>query len=314
MAQYTDVNVIDVPLSNLAVAYSMRGAIADRVCPRIPVDLVAGKFWKRTKRDLIQVTDDRVGVNGSPGEILQSYSSGSYSCEDYALKIKVMNSIAKNATASVNPYVDATEALLGQIEINHEVRVASLLTTSGNYASNNYSALTGADRWDTSTGNPIKAVLDLKTYLWRSPNTRLVAFCSEAVHNKLRVNPFVMDAIRAGGSVANPALATAQTLAALFEVDEYVVGTAYKDTGTIGGTSSESLVWPKSFGIVAVADRPSTMCAHFASCFTFNSKQVYRWSDPEPGVSGAEWVKASHSSDEVIVASDAGILLGTVIS
>ena len=311
---YSSVQEPDVPLSNLAVAYEQKGLIADIVCPRVPVTLHGGQYYKRRKRDMIQVTDDRMGVNGSPGEINGGYDLGRFACEDYGLKEKVMRSVTRAADPSINPFADATKRVTSQVMTNHEVRVAAAYQTSSNYASNNYAALSGSDRWDTTTGDPISKVLTIKKYLWRGPQARTVAWMGYEVFVKLRTNPFIKEALGSSCTPDVPAAVTLKGLASLFMVDEVVIGEAWKDTGVVGSTSNEALIWGKSFGIAAVEASPTLQSLHFASCMSFQDRKVFTWADPEPGLEGADWVKVTQSNDIEFVASDGGIFLATVIT
>lgn len=312
--QYGNVSEPDVPLSAFAVSYSSDKLIADMVCPRIPVSAPAGTFYKSRKRDIIQTSDDRMGVNGSPGFIDSGYDEATFSCKDYGLQSRVMKSVQRAADAAINPFRQRTQALTAQILTNHEIRVASLLTTSTNYATNNYEALAGGDRWDTSTGNPIEKVLDRKKHLWTSPSAKQVAWCGYEAYVKLRSNPFVREFLGDSGAAEKPSIVTKAALAAMFEVDEFVVGAARKDSGAIGGSSSEALIWGKNFGVVVVEPTPSLESIQFAATWTFMDRRVFTWEDPEPGLEGAWRIKVTHSCDIGVVASDAAIMLATVIS
>ena len=114
-----------------------------------------------------------------------------------------------------------------------------LLTTSGNYASDNIQTLSGSDRWDASGGGDPFGVIDAaKASIFHAPNTKLVAFCGSSTWLKLKRHQAVLDTIKGGANVGMPSVATKQAFAQLIECDEFVVGEAWSTSTNPGNATA----------------------------------------------------------------------------
>jgi hypothetical protein len=316
MPSYTSSTLhVDRPLSNFATAYENHKLIGTLLCPEISVEKSSDKFFKRNKRDAFQYQNPKISGLQVPPEIEQGATLVSFACEDYGYTARVAERDNQNADLPLNLRQDATMAATEQLRLAQEVRIKDLLTTSGNYASANVQTLSGSDCWDSASGGDPFAVIDAaKAGIFRGQNTKLVAFCGEETWRVLRRHPQILDTIKGGATTGMPAVAMKQNFAQMIEVDEFVVGEAWHTTTNPGATASYSRIWPVSFGIVAVATHPTPRCLHFASSFAYGPLEVSAEFQMLPGLKGAWVFKVAHSTDEVVVADDAGALIVTPIN
>lgn len=306
---------VDRPLSNFATAYENHQLIGLMLAPEVAVDKSSDKFFKRNKRNALQYQSPKISALQIPPQIEQGVSIASFVCEDYGYTATVAERDNQNADLPLNLRQDATMDATALLRIAQEVRIKDLVTTSGNYAAANVQTLTGSDRWDSADkGDPFGVIDAAKASIFPAPNTKLVAFCGESTWRALRRHPQILDTIKGGANIGSPAVATREMFARLIEVDEFVVGEAWDTTTNPGATAVYGRIWPTSFGILRVAAAPSTRTLHFASSFAFGPMQVSAEFEMMPGLLGAWTFKVAHSTDEVVVADDAGALIVSPIS
>jgi hypothetical protein len=187
--------------------------------------------------------------------------------------------------------------------------------TSGNYGSNT-SALSGSNRWDTSTGTPVQNLLDAIATPFIRPNVMVIG---EQAWYKLLNNPEVKSYITGRPSTsagATPLLMDTDTFAKAFGLEAVYVGRAKYNSAREGATVSSSYIWGKSCALIKVEAQPNARrTACFAYTFRFGAVENRVIPDLINGVRGGNWVKVSHSDDEELVAgSNAGYLYTTVVS
>jgi len=93
-------------------------------------------------------------------------STGSYSCEEYALKTPVTDREKANADSPLSPAVDATEMLTDAIKLDWEVRHQTMATTAASYATGHSAA--AATQWNNSTGSVMADILTGQEVIRRS--------------------------------------------------------------------------------------------------------------------------------------------------
>lgn len=307
---------VDKPLSTLATAYTNHDLIGLRLAPEVLVEKTSDKFFKRDKGNgFAYLGQPRVGNLEVPALIDQGVTLVSFACEDYSLQSKVSQRDQQNADAPLNLMQDAAIDVAAQLRLAQEIRIADLVQTSGNYASANTTTLSGSDQWNASGGgDPLGVIDDLRSEIYPCVNTRLVAWMGIEVWNILKRHPQILGLVNGGATVGMAAVVMKAKMAELLEVDEVLVGESYKQTNNPGASASTSRVWGKYFGIARVASGPTTRTLHLASSFAFGAMNTFTWFDQEPGLLGAYHVKCSHSTDEKIVADDAGCLIVDAIA
>lgn len=299
---------IDSALSNFAVKYENSGFIADRVCPIIPVAKRSDTYFKRDRRDVSHAVNDVLGPKSRANEFRYSLSTASYAVQDRGLVDYVGATMIANADAPLDPRELSTQALMQQIMLAREIRVASIFCTSGNFTN---TAAAGTV-WTNETSSA--PVADINTAIAAIPfsgdDTALIGYCSRPVWNALRKHPQML-ALKGTttGQVSR------QEAAAYFELDELLVSDLWKDTNNIGQTASYARGWTATvFGVVRVprvVTSPDTSV--FAVTFRANpGLEVRTWDEPAIGKGGSEAIQVEVSDDEAIVQADMGYLLTSV--
>lgn len=307
---------VNRPLGNLATAYTNEELIGLMLAPEIRVEKSADKFFKRNKANAFALVDQpKIGNLEVPPEIDQGVTLADFACEDYGYMARVSQRDQTNADAPLNLMQDAALDLAAQLRLAQEQRIADLLQATGSYASANVTTLSGSDRWDSAGfGDPLGVIDDLCSKIFPAPNTKLIAWMGNEVWLKLKRHPQILGLVNGGATVAEAARISKMKMAELLEVDEVVVGKAWKVATNPSAAVATTRVWGKNFGIARVASGATTRTLHLASSFVFGSVNVMTWFDEAPGLLGAYRVKSTHSTDELIVADDAGCLIATPIS
>lgn len=298
----------DQALTNLSVKYENSAYIGLKLMPFLPTGgNLSGIFYKYDKRTRFAYPDDEIGARGSPNELNHAYTTDTYSLKGYGYKEYVDNLTIKNQTAPLNEMADLQNNLAEAIAFRRELRIATVLTTAGNY-SGNTTAIAAGSAWNSAGGgDPIGDIQTARAGLWNgSGNTKLVGFTTLAVFNVLSRHPNILDLFKYGGTA--PGLATAEMLGKFFGLDELWIAESRKDTANEGQTASYSRIWSDVFGIVRVANTPSIRSASFG--YTFHSDPfVEQWYDPSVGTIGGWYGRQSVLEDHKVVAGDTGWLL-----
>jgi len=311
---------IDVGLENMFAMYANRDCIADLVMPVVAVPKKSDKIWSMPVATLQELSNAQLAGSRSRPNDVGAYtvnSDLSYSCRDYGLVDFIDNQTLSNADAPLNPRVISATVVKSFLDLSREVRVAAKAFDSAYYGANT-TALSGANRWDTSTSDPIAAILAAKEEVFATPNTFVIG---GQVWPKLRTNPKVLQYILSRAGVSNigavPAQMQIDLFAALIEVDRVIVGRAKVINAQEPGTTA-SYVWGKSAALMRIEQNPNPkMTQTWGYTFRMGSK-AYRNEvivDRMPGVMGGEYLKLTHSDDEVPVGQGTtGYLFETVIS
>jgi hypothetical protein len=297
-------------LNSMSVMYANDDYIGLRLMPELRTGNRAGIYYKYNKRDRFAYPDDSMSTRTEANEVSEGRTTGTYSLSGRALKEFVDQTTLNNQDAPLNEMMDAQNNVLEGVTFKQEVRIASAVTTAGNYAGNT-AAIAAPDRWDTATGgDPINDINTALAARWngRGPG-RVVAATSLTVWNVLKVHPRLLDLIRGN----RDGMLSREMFAQWFEIDELLIGKARKDTANEGQTASYSRIWPDSFAIVRVATSPSIRNASFGYSVMEKAPVQRMWFDPKSGEEGGWYTQASLADQQLVVAGDTGYLLTTPV-
>jgi hypothetical protein len=304
---------IDEVMTNMSVMYANDELIGDRI---MPVIFNSGKlsaiYFAYDRRDRTAYPDDTMSDRGDPAELNQNRTTTTIGLTPRSLKEYLDWYTIQNQSAPLNEIVDVVENVLYGLKFRQELRVITASTTAANFGSNTLAVAAG-DRWDSATGGDPGAVVDAAmaaTWSGSGPG-KWVAQTSLNVHNVLKRHPKILDRFKTTGGA--PMMATRQMLAEYFEVDEYVVGKARNDTANIGQTASYSRMWPDTFGIYRVSDRPGVRNAAFGYTIQDQPTQQDLQFLLEKSSKGAYQSRASHADVQQVVCSDCAYLVTTPI-
>lgn len=311
---------VNASLSAFASGYNPGSTMADELCPPIMVDKRSDTYFQRLRKDVATRLDARIGPNGTVSEADFEVTQSTYSVEDFGLIGKVANAEISNADEPMKPKEMRVENLMYRLWLDHEIRVAAVLDTSGSYAA--VGAATAA--WSAiGTSNPIKDVQDAVARLAPGGDTKTELIMGLALETwqALSRHPDLLG-LRAGGG-GEKGVMRPEEIAAALGLDRIVVSDMQKNTANRGLAASYSRVW--STTIARIVRRPKgEPSGPDAMCFagTFRQKkntgpggwQVTEWDMPEYGVDGGIGIKVSTSEHAArILQSDMGTLITGVL-
>ena len=301
----SDVHV-DAVLSGVSVKYSNEELIADQVMPVVNVKKESDKYFVYT-RDW-RLPQSKRGLGAEANEVEWNVGTDTYSCEEYALKDLIPDRVRANQDNPLNIDVDTTEDLTELIQVGREKRVADIAFVAGTYGTQT-SALAGANQWDDYAGSdPIGDVRSAKATVHaasgKTPNTMIIGY---QAHLKLLDHPDILERIK----YTQRGVVTNDILAALFEVDKYIVGKALYDSSQEGGDESLGYIWGKSVALIYAQPSPGIKKVSFGYQFQSRGFRVKKWR--VEGRDG-DFVEAGEIRDEKIVAATCGYLYTTVVS
>jgi hypothetical protein len=310
---------VNTLLTNVGLRWKNPGYIGDSLFPVIPVPNKSDVYAKWGKsawfRDEARVT---AAGTSAPQMGLNVDLTPSYKCLTYKIKSPIPRELASNADAALQLEARTTELLTDKISLAREMRIATALTTYTNWT--NYSTLSGTNRWSdytysvpvTNIDTAIGAVEDSTAGLRAN-----VMVMGVHVWRALRRHPDILElCFGPGGS--GEQIVTEALFARAFELDRVLIGRAmYTSTtetqlDTVAATYipiwSPATVEYAWIGHVTNAASPIEPTAGY----TFREfYQVRSWYDDD---TNTDFIEASESSDEVVVAADCGYLFTTPIA
>ena len=128
---------IDVPLSNVVVAYRPYGMVADKIAPIVPVPKQSNSYLIWSQADYWSSEDDKRAPGTEANKITRNVSSDTYNCDNYALKESLVLEDRENMDDAYVSELRTNKAkfLKDKLMLNWEVRVASQLTNTANVGS-----------------------------------------------------------------------------------------------------------------------------------------------------------------------------------
>ncbi|MDA8082289.1 MAG: hypothetical protein M0024_01360 [Nitrospiraceae bacterium] len=252
------------PLANVSVAYRNKNYIADRVFPIIDRVAAKAKILVYKKGAWFR---DEAGIRGPGARANRGtfpYDYVDVNTKEYAFAKEVTDEdrrMAKEAGAPpLQPDQDAIEFATDKVDLKKEVRVAQLVKTS----TWNGVAAGGTDAagaFAAGTGNTFLAEVAAKKELIRSktgfkPNAMVI---DNGTYESLKLEATILDRIK----YTQRGIVTADLLAALLELDYFLVGDAIKSTAVEkkdGTDFTASNVWEVNAGkgMVFLFYRPAT--------------------------------------------------------
>ncbi len=294
---------IDVPLTNISIAYVNTAYIAEQVFPAVPVQNISGKYFKYTKADWLRREADvrPAGTRAARGDY--GLTTGNYVCIERAIAKGVPDEIVANADSPLRPLEDATRWCTNQIQLEVEYTVAARVLGASVWSS----SATPGTLWSNPSSDPIG---DVET----ATNTVVGAIGLEAnvgvmgrgLWRYVKNHPDILDRIKYSAGPNSPAIATVNACAALFGVDKLMVGTAIYDTTAEGGTSSLSYVWGNHMFVGYATGTPSLLSPTAGYVFNYQTRETSRFREDQER---QDVVEVRQSFDIRETATDAGYLI-----
>lgn len=311
--------VIQNDLTAISVEYKQARLIGDEVLPRVPVNAKNFDMTVYEKADSFTVPDTTVGPKGQPNQVEFGGSTKSASVTDQALDSPVTNDAlqrwekarAAGLSKAVSPLIRATQQVTGLVQTRREKRVADLVFNTNSYATGNKTTLSGTSQWsDYTNSDPHYAVMTALDGIIIRPNKLVLG---RKVMTTLSLHPKIKDAVF--GTANAQSAVTREQLAALFEIEEVMVGEGWLNTANKGQPVNLQRIWGNHAGFLCIdkmADAESGIT--FGYTAQFGDRVAGTIEDSDIGMRGGQRVRAGESVGEFVTAPDLGYLFFNAVS
>jgi hypothetical protein len=304
---------VDPDLTAVAVRYTNRALIADRVSPRVPVGVQSFKWRLYNLAEGFTIPDTRVGRRGAPGEVEFTWTEQSGLCEDFALDDPVPQNDIDNAPPEASPLNNATMGVTDLILLDRERRVANQVFAPATYGTANKTTLSGTSQWsDFTNSDPLDAIITARDGMIMPPNKLVLG---QLVWQKLSRHPKIVAAVSSHGLAGG--VARREAVAELLELDEILVGAAMLNTARRGQTVSMARVWGKHAALIMqnpLGGGEAARMPTFAWTAQWRARRAGSEYDGKIGAYGGQRVRVAESVDEVISANDLGYLFENAVA
>jgi hypothetical protein len=316
---------IDQPLTNLTIAYVQDQAnfIADKVFPTVGVDKQSDKYYIYDRDNMnrsgdVKALAPRTEVN----RIGMSLSNASFYADVYGLGMDFDQQTIANEDAALDIRAAGAQTLTNRLLIHREEQFASNFFAASVWGSES----TPSNLWsDYTNSTPIADVttarrtMQLKSGGFK-PNTMVVG---KEVRDQLINHPDILGRLNGGATVTNTALITNAKLAEIFEVENFYVMEAVKNTSVEGVAESNAFIGGKHALLVHSPASAGLMTPAAGVTFAWNNLQgvnnlgvtVESFSDDAlKRQQVAEHIQVKMSYDMKVTGADLGYFFDTVVA
>lgn len=308
---------VDRPLTNVSVAYMNTGNfVAPQVFPRVPVSFQSDQFYKYVKADWLRSQAEIRGPATESAGSGWNLTTDTYAAVVRAIHKDIADQQRANADAGINLDTDATRWVTRQIQMRMEQDWVSEFFTAGQWSSELDGSTADFTQWGDSSGDPIGDVtgqgVAIEETTGYKPNTVVT---NPNVSLELRNHADMLDRIK----YTQTGIVTADLIAAVFDVDRYLVASAITDTSTEGAaTDSPGFISGDHLLLAYAAPSPSLMEPSAGYTFVWTGlvgsvegMQVKRFRMDELE---ADRVEGQSAYDQKIVASDTATIFVNAIA
>lgn len=242
---------VNAPLTNISIAFLQNASnfVATRVFPNIPVQKQSDRYYVYERgdfnRDEMQL---RAPGTASAGGGYNLDNTPTYFANRYSFHKDIPDEVRANADAVLNPDREAAQFVTHKALIRREKLFTGAYFKAGVWAFEKAGVAgtpTGAQvkKWSDAASTPIEDVRTGKATIAEAtgyePNKLILG---RKVFDKLLDHPEIIDRIKYGQTAGSAAMAGADTLARLFNVDEVLVMNAVENTSKEGQAASHSFI------------------------------------------------------------------------
>ena len=288
---------IDQPLTNLTLAYVQEQSnfIADKVFPVVGVDRQSDKYYIYDRDNMNRSGDvKKLAPRTEVNRIGMSISNNSYYADVYGLGMDFDEQTLANEDAALDIRAAGAQTLMTRLMIHREEQFASTFMTTGVWGTDATGAASGSGTpvyWDDYTNStPILDVTNARRTVQLAsggfkPNTMVVG---KEVRDDLINHPDILSRLNGGATVTNTALVTNAKLAEIFEVENFYVMEAVKNSSVEGVAESNAFIGGKDALLVPTPSSAGLMTPAAGMTFAWNNI---------PGVSNLGVTVESFSDD-----------------
>ena len=274
----SDVHV-NTPLTMISVAYIQNETrfVASRVFPNIPVSKQSDLYFE-FDRGFMNRSEMVVRAPGTEtrGIGYKVDSSANYYCNVYGLHHDVADAVRANADAPLNPDRNATQLLTLQGLLTKELKFVNnyFKASVWTYDRTGVASAPGTNQflqWNDAASTPIEDIRLYKRTIAEStgfePNKLVLG---RAVWDALLDHPDIVDRIKGGATTGQPAVASMNLMAQLFEIEEVLVANAIQNTAAEGQTATHSFIAGKGALLCYSAPQPGVEVPSAGYTFSWN--------------------------------------------
>jgi hypothetical protein len=298
----------DQLLTNISIQFQAApdGYLADMVLPPVPVQKESAAYWIYDKSRM-DAPDSKRAPRSEYNRIDWNVSTDTYLCEQYGLEGEIDDEERKNAAAPLDLDVDTTEIVTDMVLNNRELRVVNLVLSTAVVTQN--TTLAGANQWSDPASDPLGDVKTGRTTIYTgapgyTPNTMVIGYL---VFEALKLHPDIKEIVK----YTERAIITRQILAAVFEVDELLVGKVTRRTSKEGLADAFGDVWGKDALLFYKENRPTLKRASFGYQMRQNDLRVFRYREDKRDT---DVIRVNEKQDEKIVSAGLGYLIKAAVA
>jgi hypothetical protein len=309
-------------LTAIAMVFQNQKLIADQVCPRVQSVLSQeSKYGRWNLAEGFTVPNTQVGRTSLPTRVEFNGTETPFIIPDYALDDLVPNADLMNAELSIargirgaDPVKRAVATLTNLILLDREIRVSTLFTTAANYPSTQRIVLSGTSQFsDFTNSNPVSVIMTALDACIYRPNIMTIGRPAWTI---LSQHPRLAQAVNA--SAQNTGVVTTQQVAALFQLDEVIIGEAFVNSARKGQTANFSRTWGKHICLTyrspLVSSTEDNVEPTFAMTVPFGERVAGTIDQPQYGARGSKLVRVAESVAEVIPAPECGYFIQNAVA
>jgi hypothetical protein len=316
---------IDQPLTNLTLAYvqSQENFIADKVFPTVGVAKQSDKYYIYDRASMNRSGDvKKLAPRTEVDRIGLALSNSSYYADVYGLGMDFDEQTLANEDAALEIRAAGAQTLVNRILIDREEKFASTFFAAGVWTGQS----TPANLWsDYTNSTPITDVTTARRAMQLTsggykPNTMVVG---KEVRDILINHPDILARLNGGATVSNTALVTNAKLAEIFEVENFYVMEAVKNSGAEGLAESNAFIGGKHALLTHTPSTAGLMTPAAGLTFAWNSisgvnnlgVSIESFSDDAlKRMQVAEHIQAKLAYDMKVVGADLGYFFNTVVA
>lgn len=222
---------VDAALTNISIMHRNQNYIADRVFQVIPVIKQSDYYYKFPKGAWFARGAKIRGPGAEAPRVEYRVATDLYSCLERAAAHPVPIELVNNADTPLRPMATGVEFATDKVLLEREILMSGVVTTGSNWtnaedAEGGWAATTNGSG-NTFIADVLKAKEAIRRLIGVYPNVMIL---DAKTFKEIKQEYTVLERIKYTGTQGRPADVTAQTLAALFELDEVLVGTSiYSD-------------------------------------------------------------------------------------
>lgn len=328
---------VNRPLTNIAIGYMQdtTAFVADKVFPNIPVGKQSDSYFVYERgawnRDDMKERAPGAESAGSSYDIDQNV----YFARVRALHKDIPDQVLDNTDQPINHERDATNFVSHKALIHRELSFAARYLKTGVWtflingvASGNETAANELDpgdaakddvvKWSDATSTPIEDVTTCATRMQVETGFRPNLFLmTRPVFDKLKNHPDII-ARMDRGQTNGPAMATRESLAALFEVDQVMVMEGIYNAAKQGNVEANAFIGGNSALLLYSAPAPGLLVPSAGYTFSWTG----RYGNGENGVrikrmrietKEVTRVEAQQAFDQRVIGADLGVYFNAII-